>query len=135
MSNTSNNVGNTSFPHIPITTTTGTSAIPGNGSFITTNGTGQLYQTNPHGNHWNTTNQNQLFQIHQTNPPNLEVKGTFTLNGQDLDERLRNIEKVLLIPERDVKLESKYPKLKKLYDEYMSALGKYRTFESLKGDE
>jgi hypothetical protein len=132
MSNTLNNaVINNQY----VTTTTGTSAIPGNGSFITTNGTGQLYQTNPHGNHWNTTNQNQLFQIHQTNPPNLEVKGTFTLNGVDLEERLRNIEKVLLIPERDVKLESKYPKLKKLYDEYMAALGKYRTFESLKGDE
>jgi hypothetical protein len=132
MSNTLNNaVINNQY----VTTTTGTSAIPGNGSFITTNGTGQLYQTNPHGYHWNTTNQNQLFQIHQTNPPNLEVKGTFTLNGQDLDERLRNIEKVLLIPDRDVKLESKHPKLKKLYNEYMAALGKYRTFESLKGDE
>jgi hypothetical protein len=132
MSNTSNNAGNTNQY---VTLTTGTSAIPGNGTFITTNGTGQVYHTNPHGNHWNTTNQNQLFQIHQTNPPNLEVKGTFTLNGQDLDERLRNIEKVLLIPERDVKLENKYPKLKKLYDQYMTALGKYRTFESLKGDE
>jgi hypothetical protein len=58
-----------------------------------------------------------------------------TLNGRDLEERLDAIEKVLLIPERDVKLERKHPKLKKLYDEYMAALGKYRTFESLKGDE
>jgi hypothetical protein len=132
MSNTLNNaVINNQY----VTTTTGTSAIPGNGSVITTNGTGQSYYTNPHGNHWNTTNQNQLFQIHQSNPPNLEVKGRVVINGVDLEERLRNIEKVLLIPERDVTLENKYPKLKKLYDQYMTALGKYRTFESLKGDE
>jgi hypothetical protein len=41
----------------------------------------------------------------------------------------------LQIPERDVKLEKKHPKLKKLYDEYIQALGKYRTFEAIKGDE
>jgi hypothetical protein len=41
----------------------------------------------------------------------------------------------LCIPERDIKLEKKHPKLKKLYDDYINALGKYRTFESIKGDE
>jgi hypothetical protein len=41
----------------------------------------------------------------------------------------------LQIPERDVILEKKHPKLKKLYDEYIQALGKYRTFEAIKGDE
>jgi hypothetical protein len=43
--------------------------------------------------------------------------------------------KVLQIPERDVKLEKKHPKLKKLYDEYIAALGKYRTFDAIKGEE
>jgi len=38
----------------------------------------------------------------------------------------------LQIPERDVELEKKHPKLKKLYDEYIQALGKYKTFEALK---
>jgi len=41
----------------------------------------------------------------------------------------------LQIPERDVKIENKHTKLKKLYDEYIAALGKYRTFEAIKGDE
>jgi hypothetical protein len=73
--------------------------------------------------------------INQTNPPELEVKGRMVINGIDLEERLKTIEKVLCIPERDVILEKKYPKLKKLYDEYINALGKYRTFEAIKGEE
>ena len=64
----------------------------------------------------------------------LNVKGKVVINDRDLEERLTTIEKVLQIPERDVKLEKKHPKLKKLYDEYIHALGKYRTFDALKGD-
>jgi hypothetical protein len=73
--------------------------------------------------------------INQTNPATIEVKGRMVINGKDLEERLDTIEKVLQIPERDVKLEAKHPKLKKLYDEYIQALGKYRTFESIKGND
>jgi hypothetical protein len=66
-------------------------------------------------------------------PASLEVKGTVVINGLDLEERLNTIEKVLQIPERDVILEAKHPKLKELYDQYIHALGKYRTWESIKG--
>jgi len=65
----------------------------------------------------------------------LTVKGKVVINDRDLEERLDTIEKVLHIPERDVILEKKHPKLKKLYDEYIHALGKYRTFEAIKGEE
>jgi len=65
----------------------------------------------------------------------LNVKGKVIINDVDLEERLNTIEKVLQIPERDVRLEKKHPKLKKLYDEYISALGKYRTFEAIKGED
>ena len=65
----------------------------------------------------------------------LTVKGKVVINDRDLEERLDTIEKVLQIPERDVILERKHPKLKKLYDEYINALGKYRTFEAIKGDD
>jgi hypothetical protein len=133
MSNTSNNaVVNNPIP--TITTTTGTGIIPSNGSFITTNGTGQLYHNYPNSSFKLGNTADQILTA-KTDPAELEVKGRVVINGVDLEERLRNIEKVLLIPERDVKLEAKHPKLKKLYDEYMAALGKYRTFESLKGDE
>jgi hypothetical protein len=66
--------------------------------------------------------------------PSLEVKGKVVINGLDLEERLKTIEKVLMIPERDAIMEAKYPSLKKKHDEYINLLGKYRTFEAIKGD-
>ncbi len=68
-------------------------------------------------------------------PASLEVKGKVVINGQDLEERLKTIEKVLMIPERDVTMEAKYPSLKKKFDEYINALEKYRTFERIKGND
>ena len=105
---------------------------------------GQIYTTNTtsgqfvfnggsNGTSWSNSTDNVL-KVNQ-NPPELEVKGRMVLNGRDLEDRLDTIEKVLQIPERDVILEKKHPKLKKLYDEYINALGKYRTFESIKGEE
>jgi hypothetical protein len=82
-----------------------------------------------------TTVPNEAIRINQTNPPTVDIKGNLVLNGQDLEERLKTIERVLTIPERDVILEKKHPKLKKMYDEYITALGKYRTFEAIKGDD
>ena len=106
------------------------------GQVYTTNNTsGQfLTSTGMNGTTWANSN-NEVMRINQTNPPELEVKGRMVLNGRDLEERLDTIEKVLQIPERDVILEKKHPKLKKLYDEYIAALGKYRTFEAIKGDD
>ena len=101
--------------------TTSWAAPPQN--FVSNNG--QPIMTIPNGE--------QTVVLEQT--ATLDVKGTVKINGVDLEERLKTIEKVLLIPERDVKLEAKHPKLKKLYDEYIAALGKYRTFESIKGND
>jgi len=70
----------------------------------------------------------------ETNPT-LDVKGDLVINGVNLEERLKTIERVLTIPERDVILEKKHPKLKKLYDDYINALAKYRTFEAIKGED
>lgn len=104
----------------------------------TTNGTAGQFLTSSgsNGTSWTTTaTPYDSVLIAKNNPAELEVKGKMVLNGRDLEERLDTIEKVLQIPERDVKLEKKHPKLKKLYDEYITALGKYRTWESIKGDE
>jgi hypothetical protein len=109
--------------------TTGTTTIP-NGAYLTSTGTNTVWTTGT-----GAVNTNPAITIKQTNPPELEVKGRMVINGRDLEERLDTIEKVLQIPERDVILEKKHPKLKKLYDEYIHALGKYRTFEAIKGDD
>jgi hypothetical protein len=92
-----------------------------------------LTSTGSNGTTWANPADNVL--IAKNNPAELEVKGRVKINGRDLEERLDTIEKVLQIPERDVILEKKHPKLKKLYDEYIHALGKYRTFEAIKGEE
>jgi hypothetical protein len=107
------------------------------GSHIYTNNTGTAGQifttTGTNGVTWANPNDNVM--VVKQSPPELEVNGRLVINGVDLEERLKTIEKVLQIPERDVKLEKKHPKLKKLYDEYIHALGKYRTFEAIKGDD
>jgi hypothetical protein len=109
--------------------TTGTTTIP-NGAYLTSTGTNTVWTTGT-----NSIPNSEVIRINQTKPATIEVKGTMVINGRDLEERLNTIEKVLQIPERDVILEKKHPKLKKLYDEYIAALGKYRTFEAIKGDE
>ena len=65
----------------------------------------------------------------------LEVQGNVVINGLDLEERLKTIEKVLCIPERDVIMEAKYPKLADLYHQYMQELERYKTWDRIKGNE
>lgn len=65
----------------------------------------------------------------------LDVKGSIKMNGLDLEERLKTIEKVLCIPQRDAIMEAKYPKLKTLFDQYVHELEKAYTWERLKGTD
>ena len=97
-----------------------TGAVGSSGTYTITNTAG--YQISPS-------------VIIQNDPSSLEVKGKIIHNGRDLEERLSVIEKILQIPERDVKLEKKYPKLKKMYEDYIKELSKVRMWESLKGEE
>ena len=138
MSSTSNNVVSNGL--VGSTVSVGYGAIPPAtpltvGTVYTTNTTAGQFLTSAgsNGTAW-TTNPYDSVLIAKNNPPELEVKGKIVLNGRDLEERLNTIERVLTIPERDVKLERKHPKLKKLYDEYIHALAKYRTFEAIKGE-
>jgi hypothetical protein len=119
---------------VTLTPSTSLSVVgSGGGTF---GSTGQIYTTNgTTGLNWATTSPyDTVMKINQS-PPELEVKGRMVINGQDLEERLNTIEKVLQIPERDVKLEAKHPKLKELYDAYIHALGKYRTWDAIKGED
>lgn len=130
---TTNNSSNT-------VTITGTGASGSGytiGSGITTSTTVPLtWNTTGAGTGYTWTNPtNEVIKINQTTPPTLEVTGNMVINGVDLEERLSTIEKVLNIPERDVKLEKKHPKLKKMYDDYIKALAKYRTWDAIKGEE
>ena len=116
-------INNTITPN-NITLTTGGSG--GSPAIYTTGTNGWINSPNPY---------EVVMTVNQTKPTTLEVKGNMVINGRDLEERLDTIEKVLQIPERDVKLETKHPKLKELYDAYMHALGKYRTWNAIKGED
>ena len=101
----------------------------GNGSFLTSAGSnGTTWVTNTAGYQLSPA------VVVSNDPSSLEVKGKIIHNGRDLEERLKTIEKVLMIPERDVIMEKKYPKLKKLYDEYINELSKAKMWEALKGE-
>ena len=105
-------------------------------TYATNTTAGQFLTSGSNGTTWanSTVGTNPALTIKQTNPPELEVKGRMVINGRDLEERLDTIEKVLQIPKRDVILEKKHPKLKKLYDEYINELSKYKMWHSIKGD-
>ena len=105
-------------------------------TYATNTTAGQFLTSGSNGTTWanSTVGTNPALTIKQTNPAELEVKGRMVINGRDLEERLDTIEKVLQIPERDVILENKHPKLKKLYDEYINELSKYKMWHSIKGD-
>jgi hypothetical protein len=138
MSNTSNNVVSNGL--IGSTVSIGYGAIPPVtpltvGTVYTTNNTGQFLTSTGNGTSWSHNNIPDNILVAKNNPPELEVKGRLVLNGLDVEERLKTIERVLTIPERDVILEKKHPKLKKLYDDYINALGKYRTFQAIKGED
>ena len=100
-----------------------------------TGSAGQFLTSGSNGTSWSHNNIPDNVLVAKGNPASLEVTGKMVINGRDLEERLNTIEKVLQIPERDVILEKKHPKLKKLYDEYIHALAKYRTFEAIKGED
>ncbi len=116
-----NTLTGVNLPTYQISSPTGTA-----GTFLTSGLNGTSWS--------NTTSYNSTVMTVTGDPASLDVKGNIIHNGRDLEERLKTIEKVLMIPERDVKMEKKYPKLKKLYDEYIKELSKARMWESIKGE-
>lgn len=75
---------------------------------------------------------NDANEVELAESASLVIKGKVIINGDNLEERLERIETLLNIPSRDVTMESKYPKLKKLFEEYMTELSKYKTWDKLK---
>ena len=145
MANTFNNVKST-VSVLPSTmtgtVTTSIGAVGASGSYLISGTNGSSYTTswaNPSTNFNSSSNipiltiphGEEKVIVHEK--ATLEVKGNVVINGIDLEERLKTIEKVLMIPERDAIMEAKYPSLKKKFDEYINALEKYKTFERIKG--
>jgi hypothetical protein len=73
-----------------------------------------------------------VMEIPNSSDPSIRINGKIEWNGEDLHDRLKRIETMLNIPTRDVIMEEKYSKLKKISDEYNKALAEYKTWETLK---
>lgn len=131
------NILNTANPYSKITCSVGGTS----GQFLTTSGMNGTSWVNPSTNFVSSNNKTIMTIPHGEDKvvleekATLEVKGTVKINGLDLEERLKIIERVLAIPERDAKIEAKYPSLKKKFDDYINTLEKYKTFERIKGED
>jgi len=62
----------------------------------------------------------------------MQVEVPLIVRGRDVMKELDEMRDALLLLKRDVDMESKYPRLKELKDEYERALEKYKTFEAIK---
>ena len=62
----------------------------------------------------------------------LIVDGRAIIKDRDILQELDEMRDALLLLKRDVDMESKYPKLKEIKDEYERTLEMYKTWEALK---
>ena len=62
----------------------------------------------------------------------MRVDVPLVVDGRDVMKEIDEMRDALLLLKRDVDMESKYPKLKKLKDAYEAQLEKYKTWEALK---
>jgi hypothetical protein len=113
---------------------------------ITPTSSGQIYVSTGNGGSggtvWSNTihpttqfgsiNGKPIMEIPNSDDPSIKINGKIEWNGEDLHDRLKRIETMLNIPTRDIIMEEKYSKLKKINDEYNKALAEYKTWETLK---
>jgi hypothetical protein len=111
--------------------------IPTNTTSTSTS-TSQIYISNGSSGSYNTgttfsnSSGKEVMKIPAGDKATVKIIGTIEWNGEDLEERLERIESMLHIPTRDVTMEEKYQKLKRLWEEYKTALEEYKTWQRLK---
>ena len=62
----------------------------------------------------------------------MRVDVPLIVNGRDVMREIDEMRDAMLLLKRDVDMEAKYPKLKKIKEEYERALAKYKTFDTIK---
>jgi hypothetical protein len=117
---------------IPTTTTGQIYVSAGNGG---SGGTGSFTTSTSTTTQFNNSKGKPVMEIPNSDDPSIKINGRIEWNGEDLHNRLKRIETMLNIPTRDVIMEEKYSKLKKINDEYNKALAEYKTWETLKGSK
>ena len=54
----------------------------------------------------------------------ISIDGDVNIKGRDLEERLRTIEQILGLPDRDIELEKKHPHLTEMYNDHVGIIMK-----------
>ena len=62
----------------------------------------------------------------------MRVDVPLIVNGRDVMREIDEMRDAMLLLKRHVDMEAKYPKLKKIKEEYERALAKYKTFDAIK---
>ena len=62
----------------------------------------------------------------------MRVDVPLIVNGRDVMREIDKMRDAMLLLKRHVDMEAKYPKLKKIKEEYERALAKYKTFDAIK---
>lgn len=119
---------------IPATNTTTNQIYINNGG---SGGSGGYAYSNTTNNSTSFVNSSgkEVMKIPAGDEATVQITGKIKWNGEDLQDRLERIENLLHIPSRDIIMEEKYQKLKRLWDEYHTALEEYKTWERLKGSK
>jgi len=123
-------IGNGATLTIPTNNTTTNQIYISNGSG---GGTGYAYSSNIQNNTiFTNSSGKEVMKIPAGDEGTIQITGKIKWNGEDLEKRIERIESLLHIPSRDVIMEEKYAKLKKLWNDYYIALEEYKTWERLK---
>ena len=65
----------------------------------------------------------------------MQIDMPLVVQGRDVMKELDEMRDVLMLLNRDVDMEAKYPKLKEIKDAYEAQLEKYKTFDTLKNSK
>ena len=112
----------------------GIGALAGaNGTFSLPNNTGQYITSSNMSSTYNTVSMADSAIVMNVGPSGkMSVNVPLEVNGRDVMKELDEMRDALLLLKRDVDMESKYPRLKEIKDEYERALSKYKTFDAIK---
>ena len=104
-----------------------------NGTFNLPNNTGQYITSSNMSSTYNTVSMADSAIVMNVGPSGkMSVNVPLEVNGRDVMKELDEMRDALLLLKRDVDMESKYPRLKEIKDEYERALEKYKTFDAIK---
>ena len=104
-----------------------------NGTFSLPNNTGQYITSSNMSSTYNTVSMaDSAITIDGGVNGKMSVNVPLLVDGRNVMRELDELRDAMLLLKRHVDMEAKYPKLKKIKDEYERALEKYKTFDAIK---